>query len=623
MTVHTDQAGMPQPGAGGAAASDGLMDLLSQSIGYLRSLWPGRPGYAQQIGELRARLVEQRLQIAVLGQFKRGKSTFLNALLGDALLPTGVLPLTAVPTFIRWAAEPGVSVTYLDGSCEELATHDRQDITAALYRLVTEEGNPENEAHVARVDLGFPAPVLSHGIVLIDTPGIGSTFQHNTDTAMKVLPACDAAFFVLSSDPPVTAVELDYLDQIRPTVARLFFILNKIDYLDLPDRPIAIDFLRRRLRERMPAENEIPVFALSARHGLEGKQAGDAREVAESGLGEVETYLAQFLAREKNEALRRAVTGKTAQLFDAIGMDIALGVRALEMPLEDLEQRAGQFGEALRDIERQKLVARDLLAGDRRRAVETLEERAAALRQEARAALMAALDRALAERESGTSLEAAGKAAIAAAIPEFFGPKLEQVSHAFAAEVEATLAQHVGQAERLIAAVRETAAALFEIPSIPAAGSDTFVMAREPFWVTQKWDETIGALAGGAIDKMLPSGLRIGRIRKKLAIEVDELVQRNVENLRWATLQNLDDAFRRFTGWFDERLAETIGATHGAIDAALTKRREHAEQAQDELAQLREASDWITTAKRELADLRDKPKDEEPAAELLTAAAAK
>lgn len=589
---------------GGGGPIGGLAALLARSAEFLGGLWPDRPGYAEHLGELRARLVEQRLQIAVLGQFKRGKSTFLNALLGQPVLPTGVLPLTAIPTFIRWAPASSVKVTYLDGRTEKLPATDLTQITGELFRLVTEEGNPHNQANVARVDLAYAATILSQGIILIDTPGIGSTFRHNTDAAIRVLPACDAAFFVLSADPPVTAVELEYLDRVRPAVARLFFILNKIDYLSEPDRTAASEFLRRSLFEHMPAEADIAIFSVSARQGLEAKQAGDARGVAESGLAAIERYLAQFLARDKNEALQRAVSSKAAGLLDAAQVDIALGIRALEMPIEDLERRAAQFSEALREIERQRLVARDLLAGDRRRCLDALEGRAAALREEARSTLIGAIDRALGADQPIGDIEGSGKDAIADAIPEFFGPKMEELSRVFGAEVEAMLAQQVEQAGRLIAAVRETAAALFEIPSIPAAGSDSFVMSREAFWVTQKFDETLASLAGGALDKLLPTSIRASRIRNRLAAEIDELVERNVENLRWATLQNLEEAFRRFSSWFDERLAETIGATRGAIEAALVKRRENAQQAQDELARLRHAADWIAATQRNLADLQ-------------------
>ncbi len=584
----------------GGDHSGPLPALLARCADCLRELWPGREGYAAGLEELRARLVDERLQIAVLGQFKRGKSTFLNALLGQPVLPTGVVPITAIPTFLRWASDYSIEVGYSDGRMpERLPSAEPARISAELFRLVTEEGNPKNRERVARVEVFLPSPILEDGIVLIDTPGIGSTLRHNTDAALEVLPQCDAAFFVLSADPPVTAAELDYLAAVRPHVARLFFIFNKIDYLAESDRAAAVDFLRRSLREQVPAEAEVPIFSLSARQGLAAKQSGDAEGVIRSGLGAVERRLAQFLAREKTEALAGAVAAKAGRLLDTARMDVLLAIRALEMPIEDLEQRAEQFAEALREIEDQRQAARDLVAGDRRRALDRLEARAKTLRREARTVLAVVPGRALAARH-GEREEEAVRDAVGAAIPDFFGPRMEEISRALGNEVDDTLARHVRRADALIASVRETAAALFEIPSIPSGGSEVFAIKREPYWVTQKWDETLDQVFLSAIDTLLPASVRAARLKRRLAGEIDDLVQRNVENLRWATLQNLEDAFRHFSAWFDERLAEAIEATRGSIDAALAKRRDHARDAEHDLARLHQGAEWLEAARQGL-----------------------
>ncbi|HTT80356.1 MAG TPA: dynamin family protein [Stellaceae bacterium] len=584
---------------------DGLASLIARLIGELDELWPDRPGHSEQVRELGARLAEERLQIAVLGQFKRGKSTLLNALLGQKVLPYGVVPLTAIPTFIRWGPAASLRISYLDNRPPtQMLAGETATVCAELHRLVTEEGNPHNREKVARVDVNLPAPILGHGVVLIDTPGIGSTYQHNTDAALRVLPECDAALFVLSADPPVTAVELEYLDRVRPHVARLFFILNKIDYLDEAEREVAADFLRRTLREHMPGDADIELFSLSARQALDAKQAGDAARLAASGLARVEDFLAQFLAREKTAALRHAIAAKAAASLGAARMDIALAVRALEMPIEDLETRAGQFGEALREVGRQRRAVQDLVAGDRRRALADLEARVETLRGNARAALLAVCEPAFERIADPEAAENAAKALLAEAIPGFFGARLDEVSHAFARDVEESLAQHVGAAQALIDSVRQKAASLFDIPALPVGGADVFVLAREPFWVTQKWDQTIGALAGGALQKLIPRGPRAARARKRLASEIEELVQRNVENLRWATVQNLENAFRRFSGWFEARLTEAIAATQGAIDAALRQRRSHEEQAQHELSRLRRAAERLAAVQRDLTHLQ-------------------
>jgi ribosome biogenesis GTPase A len=178
-----------------------LAALLMRAEACLNGAGAGFLRYSNSLAALRERLVEERLQVAVLGQFKRGKSTFLNALLGAPVLPTGVVPLTAIATFIRWAATPSIRVAYLDDRpAGKLRAPDIGQIPEQLARFVTEEGNPHNRLKVARVDLFYPAPILRHGIVLIDTPGVGSTLRHNTEAAIDVLPECDAGF---SSSHPI------------------------------------------------------------------------------------------------------------------------------------------------------------------------------------------------------------------------------------------------------------------------------------------------------------------------------------------------------------------------------------------------------------------------------------
>jgi GTP-binding protein EngB required for normal cell division len=581
---------------------DDLAVPLARAEARLDGTLPAGARYSRALAGLRQRLVEERLQVAVLGQFKRGKSSFLNALLGVPVLPTGVVPLTAIATFIHWAAAPAVRVSYLDGRPDgELRAADTDRLREQLARFVTEEENPHNRLGVARVDLLYPAPMLRHGIVLIDTPGVGSTLRHNSDAAVAVLPECDAGFFVLSADPPVTEAEIAYLEQVRPHLARLFFIFNKIDYLTAEERDVALAFLRRSLREHMPAVADAPIFSLSARQGLAARQAGDSADLAESGLAEIEHHLVTFLAREKLGSLRQAVAAKAGAVLDVALMDLALAIRALEMPVEELERRAGEFAVAFEATERQRLVARDLLAGDRRRAVERLEGQAAALRHEARGVLRAVLDATLGDAPE--QAEVAAKDAIAAAIPEFFEPKLVEMSRDFAAIVDDLLKGHVERAAALIAMVRTTAAALFEIPPVLFDETESFAIRREPYWVTERWSDGLNSLGGGLVDRLLPSASRTSRLANRLASEIGELVDRNVENLRWATLQNLDTAFQRFAAGFDERLAETIEATRGAIEAAASKRRAHADGARGELLRLRQEA----AALRELRDSLGQP----------------
>jgi GTPase Era involved in 16S rRNA processing len=156
-----------------------------------------------------------------------------------------------------------------------------------LARFVTESANPHNRLGVRLVEAIYPAPVLGKGVALIDTPGIGSTFRHNTEATVNFLPQCDAALFVVSADPPITEVEVEFLKLAHRKLARVFFTLNKVDYLDADERGAAVAFLRQVLREQAGLASP-PIFCVSARLGLAARRNHDAAAWQGSGMAEIE-----------------------------------------------------------------------------------------------------------------------------------------------------------------------------------------------------------------------------------------------------------------------------------------------------------------------------------------------
>jgi predicted GTPase len=247
-----------RPDAGLAAEIQGARSLLQSHFG-------STDPYVARLAALWTRLEQQRLQLAILGQFKRGKSTFINALLGASILPSAVVPLTAVAVFIAWGAEPLVRIEFkTERGPEELHSAEPDELRNFLAQFVAEEQNPENRLAVSRVELFYPAPILANGTVLIDTPGVGSTLQHNTKAAIAVLPECDAGLFILSADPPITENELAYLQRLHGKAIRLFFVLNKLDYLDADEQKAAVAFLHKVLSERSLLPPSAPIFGVSA-----------------------------------------------------------------------------------------------------------------------------------------------------------------------------------------------------------------------------------------------------------------------------------------------------------------------------------------------------------------------
>jgi len=581
----------------GSARLVAVLDYLCKSLEEAGEEFSGN---RDRVQELKARLVEGRFHLAVLGQFKRGKSTLLNALLGEPLLPTSVVPLTSIPTYLRAGPKTAVRVSFLDGKNKEFSILTCGQAADILAQYVTEERNPANKLSVAWVEVEHPSPVLARGVVMIDTPGIGSTFRHNTEATLNFLPQCDVALFVVSADPPITEVEVEFLKAVREKVVRLFFVMNKIDYLTDDERIRAIDFFTRVIRERVGFNGSAPIFIISARQGLEAKLEGNEQLWQTSGLERVQAQLLDFLARDKAQALQVAVARKALDILADALMRIRLQRSSLKMPLDELERRIQIFEQMIREIEQERIKNEDLLAGDRKRALKFLEDEAEDLRQKARRQLEHLLDKVIQEEGDPSTMEVRARNRLAEEIPEFFESELGSVAHVVEGHIEESLRPYQDRLETLIETIRRTAAELFDIPYYPLVGSRVFQRTHEPYWVTHNWDTAIGALPKGFFDRFLPARVRQRKIKKRLLKDAQELVTCNVENIRWATVQNLNETFLRFASDLDERLRETMEASRGAIRAAHLRRKERAETVGPERQRLRHIENALTTVEEDL-----------------------
>jgi GTPase SAR1 family protein len=526
----------------------------------------------------------------VLGQFKRGKSTLVNALIGEAVLPTSVVPLTSIPTFLRSGSVRKAAVLFQNGRApEEFVAMDGDDLKSFLSQFVTETANPQNRLGVSHVEVTHPAPILEKGVALIDTPGIGSTFRHNTETALNFLPQCDAAIFVVSADPPLTEVEVEFLEQVRGMASNLFFILNKVDYLDIEDRRMALEFLGQALSDTVGASGETPIFCVSAKQGLQAQLTDDAQLWRHSGLAEVERHLIEFLASEKSSVLHEAIARKAAGTIADSLLQLHLILRSLQMPLDDLRERLQVFEQEIRELERERQIVRDLLAGDQKRVIESLENHAERTRTEARKYLEGILTDALAREVDGKTNESHIQEALVEAIPGYFERRLGATTEMFRKRMTETLRPHQERTDHLIETIRRTVAELFEVPLHAPESSTAFEMVRQPYWVTHQWSSTMSPLPEGWIDRFLPRRVRMRRVKERLTERIRSMVFSNVENLRWATYQSVTESIRQFGLRLEEELSATTEATHGAIQAAVDRRRSQSETVGKETARLESA----------------------------------
>ena len=310
----------------------------------------GEATIAARARELLGKLEGNRFHLVVVGQFKRGKTSLLNAIVGEAVLPVAVLPLTSAVTTLRFGDRPGATVHFENG----------QQIAVGLDRVAeyaTEAGNPRNVKRVGRVEVGYPSASLRDGVVLIDTPGIASVHAHNTQATQGFLPRIDAAVFVTSPEPPLTSAERDFLEDLHKQVAKIFVVMNKADLVEAGHLAEVVGFAARSLPEELSGA---PVFTVSAKQALEAKANRDPALLERSGLGALEAELERFLREEKGAVLVRSAARRLLGLMAEYGMYLALRVRAVKMPVEELEAKIAIFDEQLK-VAKQQQEDNDLL----------------------------------------------------------------------------------------------------------------------------------------------------------------------------------------------------------------------------------------------------------------------
>jgi len=542
-----------------------------------------------RLEELQRRLREQHCYLAVLGQFKRGKSTLVNALLGEAVLPAAIVPLTSIPTFLYGGEKPAARVQFEDGQAEErLDGAEVGGLAEFLARFVTESANPHNQLGVRSVEVTYPAPVLQHGLVLIDTPGLGSTFRHNTEATINFLPQCDAALFVVSADPPITEVEVEFLKLVRRKLARVFFILNKVDYLDAEECRDAVAFLQQVLGEQANFSPPPPIFCASARQGLAARQDQDPVAWQQSGLAEIEQRIVDFLLTEKGEVLRRALARQAGDVLDDVQERLELTVRSLQMPQAELDQRIRRFEESLTKIEKQRILALELLRRDEEHLAESVRKRADQLLPRTRQFLQGVVQTCQ-QREGPKWSEESTREAIAAAIPGYFEREFGAVHEVCEEQLRETLVPHRRRAADLIASVRQLVEELFDLPFGRRQPEIGLVVSDRPCWRTHKWTIKFGSIPVTWIDRLVPRRWRHMRIRRRIMEQVQYLVTRNVGDLLSSTLDNVHQSVERFRETLDKGLQETVQATRRALDMARRRRGEDSAAVAPEIARLQSA----------------------------------
>lgn len=240
---------------------------------------------------LATRLEEDTFEVALFGRVSSGKSSLLNALLGTDVLPVGVNPITAVPTKLRYGKTLKAAVAFGDGRNSQVPVDE-------LARLVTEQGNPGNLQNVVRAVVEIPSSRLQQGILLVDTPGLGSLAKRGAAETLAYLPSCDLALLLIDSGATLNEEDIGTLRLLYEAGIPALVLLSKADLLANGDLHRALSYIEEQLKHELGIT--ITVYPVSA-------------------LNRYQVLLDQFFERELLPRFEKARTLREASIARKIG----------------------------------------------------------------------------------------------------------------------------------------------------------------------------------------------------------------------------------------------------------------------------------------------------------------
>ena len=290
------------------------------------------------------KLDDERFSLVVLGEFNHGKSTFVNALLGQPVLPTGITPTTAILAHISYAPSAQASVVFQSGErrpIDPTRVGDWATVEGLAAQAKTRPSDtvstPASEIH--HIDLRLPADLLKDRLTIVDTPGVNDINEQRAEITYGYIPRADAAVFLLDAGQILTASERQFLEEriLRSSRDRLIFVVAKTDLLDADELAQALAFAREHLARIVP---EPAIFPISARKELAGRSD-------ESGFAPLRAHIGLTIAHDRRRLLLDNALADAGRLSAFVRQSLEMRRRSLELPLPELEERIARAKQRL------------------------------------------------------------------------------------------------------------------------------------------------------------------------------------------------------------------------------------------------------------------------------------
>ncbi|MFA4884761.1 MAG: dynamin family protein [Desulfotomaculaceae bacterium] len=544
---------------------------------------------SEYLSEIKQKLLHDHFNLVVLGEFKRGKTTFLNAFLGGDILPTDVLPLTSIVTLIRFGQEIRIEVNFLNGDTRIITSDE-------LLDYVTEAGNPGNEKKVKEVLMEHPSPYLKDGIILIDTPGVGSIYQNNTDETYNYLPKVDAAIFLLSSDQPISQSEIDFLKDIFRFSAKTFFVLNKIDYLSENDRRKALEFSKKVLIERA-GYADVNIYPLSAKLALEGKIEHDTNKLIASNLQVFTAALENFLLSGKGLAAISAACNKGRNAAYELRLGLELEIKALGIPLEELKAKIALFDEMVKELRQEQEDNSYIFKGEMNKVYHELEREITRFQESSNEALTREIDQIYHKQGlSGRKLMSYIENYIEDRIKTAFEKWQPEVEKKVRDTFDKVVFRFTNRTNRIVGELLKQSAEIFDLKLEGFAKMEALTDETSLYYIfgeqqTMLVPDTI-KLYALFLPKFISGPMIMSEMRKKKEREID----RNCGRLRTDYNERIIKSANGFKNLFEKKFNSAIEGTRLVLTRTIEKRERSQHEATDAYEKLNQQKKLLEVA---------------------------
>jgi len=571
-----------------------LEQAIQSSIQALKAL----PLDFSQLSAIEDKIQSKQFNLVVIGQFKRGKSTLINALIGKDILPSSVLPLTSIVTIINYGEQKAV-VCFKDGLCKNIELNE-------ISFFVTEKYNPNNKLNVEYVEIFYPADFLKNSVRIIDTPGIGSVYEHNSDVSYQFLPKADASLFVLSPDPPITQSEIEFLKDAQKYIDKFFFLLNKIDNFKPNELKEIIKF-NRSIIENLVSK-KVDIIDISAKLALEAKLESNKEKQEQSNIEKLYNKLDKFIKEEQASVFWRSIINNLIRYIDTQMNFFKLNLASLSMSQAKLQEKIKLFEDSLKRLELDEYIY--WLENKTKQVINVLDEDILTLKKEQLSQLTSKItDYFKTLNTSSTSmLNEQLKSYLQEQIEKIFLAFLQIENQKMGQLVEGIYSQLLEKINTLIDNITKTAEEVFEVELSKLTQVEQLIEKSEFYFLIKEQP--------GALDMMvdffkssLPLFLGKKVIYKSISERSVELFDRHCGRLRYDFVKRIKETAQKFSSQVEEKLNQTIDTIKDILNTALQKQND--EQRQNEINKIDNHIKSLSEIRANLENLKNQLTQEE------------